>query len=544
MEKIELAKIYTPNVDDFSALKDILGKFPIGLYPTIPEKYKEEKIPSQIIGWEFVKKNFSKANILEHTISKNLKWTFSKSEDEESFYKDVNEFVTESIKSWLPNNFIIFDCIIHSGIEDFIKNNINYDLKLFIYFHNDALYLKSGDNNIVINLKNLHFICNNVPLFITNFLNNFNCLCFSYSNLSSWVIFDELNSIESLENLCWVKYGQHINEDNFFNLNIPGFEIKKYIPFLMSLVKDFELDLKEKKYLERISLRDKIVQWLSNQYIAFREDFLYNDEELIYRGRLKFIKTSYNDKTQTGRIYSKKGFNFQNLSKESPDREKIVSRFSDGNICVIDYMAFESRISLYLSQDSFFIENYFDRDIHFELARVIYQEYNINEEQRSLAKNINHAILYGAGDKMLLKILNENKIYNSEVALLRIKNFLSPLIKTSKKLQEKFKKQGYLVNKWNTIIRPNKDYAIYNNYIQTAASEIMIDKIIEIKKLLDKYNSKFLFQIHDSIILDIHPNEMIIIDQIIALMQNYNGMFFNLDVKIGKNYKELYIYHF
>ena len=66
----------------------------------------------------------------------------------------------------------------------------------------------------------------------------------------------------------------------------------------------------------------------------------------------------------------------------------------------------------------------------------------------------------------------------------KIKEFLRPIMKQSYQIKKFNEEYGYIVNKWGTIIRPKdkKDYASFNNYIQSTATEILIDKLFEIKK--------------------------------------------------------------
>ena len=284
-------------------------------------------------------------------------------------------------------------------------------------------------------------------------------------------------------------------------------------------------------------MRDKINRWMSTRYISFSYDFKKN-LDFINRDYAKLAKIRYSTKrTITGRITSVDRYNPQNLSKSNDERAMIVSRFRGGQVYQSDFTSFESKIALYLTENDFFIENYYDKDLHAELAILIFG-IDFTEEQRNCAKLINHAIIYGAGDETVLsKFVG---VENANEKLIEVKEFLSPIIEVSKKMEKHFNDTGYLINKWGSIIKPNKSFAAFNNYIQSTASEIIIDKVIEIKKLLQEMKSQFMFQVHDSLVFDIHPDEVFLVKEIIDCLSCANNMIFNVDVKRGNNYKDLF----
>jgi len=195
------------------------------------------------------------------------------------------------------------------------------------------------------------------------------------------------------------------------------------------------------------------------------------------------------------------------------------------------------RIALYLSENSDFIEQYYDKDIHAETAMIIFETMDFTEEQRNIAKDVNHTVLYGAGEATILKRL-EGLPYPHE-KMLRVKEFMAPIFKKSKELAELAENQGYIINKWGSIIKPEKSYAGFNNYVQSTAAEIIVDKVIEIRELLKGKKSQFMFQVHDSLVLDIHPDELYLADEIAKKMSYHRGMAFSVTFKHGPNYKDL-----
>ena len=74
--------------------------------------------------------------------------------------------------------------------------------------------------------------------------------------------------------------------------------------------------------------------------------------------------------------------------------------------------------------------------------------------------------------------------------------------------------------------------------MQMYASEIVIDKTIELREFLKPYKSQYLFQVHDSLVFDICPEEEFLVEKIHQLLLNHNGMRFAVDCSYGSNYKE------
>jgi DNA polymerase I-like protein with 3'-5' exonuclease and polymerase domains len=285
-------------------------------------------------------------------------------------------------------------------------------------------------------------------------------------------------------------------------------------------------------------VRDKISRWMSTRCVSF--DYSFNKNlSFIYRDNAKLAQINYSTKkTITGRIVCDDRYNPQNIPKEGEGRTKIISRFRNGRIYQFDYTSFESKIAMYLSEDEFFIENYYDKDLHGETAAIIFDTCEFSVKQRSLAKSVNMSIINGSSDATALKILEEYP--DSHEKLRRIKLFLSPIFKKAEEVINEVKASGYFINKWGSIIRPEKDFAAFNNYLQSTAAEIVVDKVVEVKALLLNYKSQFMFQVHDSLIFDIHPEEFELIQELIKLLSYHRGMFFSVDIKYGNNYKDLF----
>jgi hypothetical protein len=522
--------------EDYKALQEHLGSYPVNVLNKVPDDLFFD-IPTLVVGWNYVKNKFSNQNIFDKKIATNLYWTYSKSEMEKLFFSEVEDFFADSVKNWLPKEFKLFDPIKNNiDLLTYCQQNLNADKSVFVYFSKGAMYLRNDDTNYIVDLKGMFLVDASFKSVVNKFLESYKCFAFSYDNFAEYVDLNTVGNIVTIENLRWVKYGAETSE-KYFNI-IPNFEINKYIPFLMSKLNPITLDQEEKVYLNRMCHRDVITCWMSSREIAFSENFDNKNIDFKYRRGYKLAKIKYSNKrTITGRIAAHDNYNPQNLQKDNQERADIITRFEGGSILVYDYTSFETRISLYYCDNQDYIKKYADSDLHYETAVILYGKKDISEEERDLAKIFNHSLLYGAGEETLLNKLSifkdpENKLY-------QVKQFLSPLIKKANEIKNIYNNDGYLVNEWGSVVRTEKAHASFNNYIQSSASEIVVDKVFEIRELLKGKQSQFLFQVHDSLVFDIHPSEKSLIKDIGNVLSKHKNMNFTLAYKVGENYKNL-----
>ena len=166
---------------------------------------------------------------------------------------------------------------------------------------------------------------------------------------------------------------------------------------------------------------------------------------------------------------------------------------------------------MHLTKNKSFIEEYLEKDIHEETAKIIFNKDVVSKDERDFAKKTNHSIVYGAGKNTIIESLKN--FSNPEEVYLKINEVLEPILNSRHSLMNEFKDKKYIKNYFGTFVYPQKEYAIYNNYIQSTAADIIAKKIIEIHSFLLKYNSRIMTSIIDSIVVDIHPNEEFLIEK-------------------------------
>ncbi len=516
MDKLNVifSEIFCVSPDDYTNIQFEYGNSCVSVKPIDEYLNSNPEYPTLIVGWNFVKSHFKDVKISQKKIKKNLYWTFSTEEDKKQYDIDIKKFILKSIKEFFPKNYKTFDSIINGDILN--QNDIFSEIVNFCFFDkNNILYIYNDQYFTGINLESIDYVGQSSVQYIEFIIKKYNLIFFNYENIPQILKKEDFNVI-TLENLCWICYGVQILEIQFYKFS-PLLLNEKYYAFLMHQIHDkLKCDLtNDEKIVERFSKKDVITHWLSSQSIYFSNK--------------KTLQVEYSNKRAlTGRIYcNDKKFNPQFLPKTSPVRSEIVSRFKKGSITVFDYVSFETKISLFLSKNEGFIKKYKNCDLHTEISKIIFDTKEVTPAQRTAGKQINHSIIYGASDEKLKTLLQANNI--NEKLILKIKEFLKPIIDNSKKIQEDYKKNNVLINPYHTVIHPKKEWATYNNFIQSIAADIVVDKLFKIKHLLENYKSKFLYQVFDSFVFDIHPDESDLILQIKNLLEKSGQYFFETE---------------
>jgi len=536
---IKICKVFPYTDEDYDYL---LSNYRDFAFDVMSSNVEDEllTVPTLIIGWDKVQNLFPEQNKLISKIDENLYWTYSSSENLTKSKSDIKSFLEFSIKKFFNKKLITFDYIIDGELKSFIANNINPKVRSYIYFHKNACYIHNINETYAISLSSLEFSGKDVKKIMTSLINKIECTIFSYQNITSYTYIDEIRDVMTLENMFWSKELKYVEPKDFINIFLSK-DIHKNIPLLMKiLMENNKITQDEINSCKRQSKKDRITSWLSTNKLYFEESFMPTKEiRCKYENNKKYTILKYSDKrTITGRINCIDNFNPQNLPKDSEIRKSIISRYDGGKIVSFDYKSFETRLSMYLSRDMDFINKNLNSDFHINTAKAIFLNEEPTPAEREIGKNINHAILYGGGDKLLNTIISKSNINDVEDSIKRVKEFLMPILDTSNYINDVYKELGYIINPFGTLIKPNKSYAAFNNYVQSTAADIVVDKLFEIKEWAKDKKSSLIFQVFDSFVFDISPDEENAIEEIYNILFKYNDMTFEVESKGGNNYFE------
>lgn len=230
--------------------------------------------------------------------------------------------------------------------------------------------------------------------------------------------------------------------------------------------------------------------------------------------------------TSTGRLSSSNP-NLQNIPIRSEFGKKIrksfISSSDKGLILSADYSQIELRILAHMSEDPVLIKAFKEgEDIHKRTAIEIYGvgEKDITSEMRSHGKTLNFALIYQQGAYATARQL--------DISQKEAQDFIDKYFKSFKKIKpffetllEEAREKGYAetmygrrryfknLNIKNKALQREDERAACNAPLQGTAADIMKLAMIKVyKELKEKeYKSKLILQVHDELVLDVHPKE-------------------------------------
>jgi len=279
--------------------------------------------------------------------------------------------------------------------------------------------------------------------------------------------------------------------------------------------------------------------------------------------------------TETGRLASRSP-NLQNIPRKSDVKKMFTSRFGKSGYMVdADYSQIELRVLAAMSGDQEMCRVYNDdEDLHMKTALKLYEcdPSEIDQERRTVSKKVNFGIPYGTtASGMVGQLAAEGVNITEEEAAGYINGFYDsyPGVKEwiedvkdeCRRTQMSISPFGR-IRRFPEVLSPNKGKrndayrGAVNHPIQGGASDctLMSLCIMNYKLFEHKLDSKICMTVHDSIVMDVHKDEFLIvsqiIDQVMGNIGHYAPLYFSgvdmswlcvpskYDIEYGPNYKE------
>ena len=290
--------------------------------------------------------------------------------------------------------------------------------------------------------------------------------------------------------------------------------------------------MKRNRFVNNL-LRVKKLNKLLNTYVDAIPNRISDVTDLLHASFNQTI-------TATGRL-SSSGPNLQNIPKGDPTASKVrnafISRFTGGCILAADYSQCELRILADLTQEPTFINAFNSNlDIHSNVASVIYNIpiVEITELQRRLAKTANFLLIYGGGEMRLASTLSIKVEAAREViskylgGLPKIKEFMdesAQILDYFGYTETMFGRRRYIseIYSKNIELKKKAEREGMNHRIQGSNADLIKLAMIAIHSMLEnkQLKSKLVLQIHDEIVIDVHPDEKAFLkEDVLDIMQN------------------------
>jgi len=268
------------------------------------------------------------------------------------------------------------------------------------------------------------------------------------------------------------------------------------------------------------------------------------------------VHTDFNQTvTSTGRLSSSNP-NLQNIPIKTAFSRRIRSGFlpEEGWIMLAaDYSQIELRILAHLSQEPELVKAYNQGiDVHTRTAQLLLEKDEVTSEERRLAKIINYGVIYGMGAQKFRGV--------SGIPTDQAKKFISAFGKQypqifsyMKTVELEAETNGFVTTvlgrrRYFHELKYTSGYqkaamlrSAVNAPIQGTSADIIKVAMISLHKLLKNYKSRLLLQVHDELVLEILPEELVELQPLIkSVMESAIPLSVPLvvDIHIGKNWME------
>lgn len=117
-------------------------------------------LPTLIIGWDYVKKNYDNYDISNRTLGQNLYWTFKKTEKRDLHEEDIYKFTQLIYNNLIEDiSYVFIDPIItkRKTIKKILKK-IHTTKDIISYQHNSMIYMYGGKIIFGIDLNLIEFL--------------------------------------------------------------------------------------------------------------------------------------------------------------------------------------------------------------------------------------------------------------------------------------------------------------------------------------------------------------------------------------------------
>ena len=243
---------------------------------------------------------------------------------------------------------------------------------------------------------------------------------------------------------------------------------------------------------------------------------------------------------KTGRFRVKEGFNCMGIP-HGRVRNAIISRYDSGSILTFDYNAMDYRSIIDAIGDKGLTKLYSGADdFHMRTAELAFRG-EIDNVKRDIIKQFSYIYIYGGSSETLAEKTGLSMEKISRLTMTMDK-WLKPVVEFRENLAVEARKNGFVEMPSGARVPVLDDDApgkIMGLFAQGYSSYVFRRAIVNVQNYLRQKRSKFIFTVHDEIIIDQHPEESSVsIDVLHIIERAISGKVFRAKMKKGVSYAQ------
>lgn len=162
-------------------------------------------IPTLVIGWEYTKKMYENANILEWEIDRNTYWTYGKREKRNRYEENLEKFRELALYRFIKSvKYSYFNILISSNEEkEYVWSLIDTN-GTYVYLNNDMVYAFDEQENKVIgfSLRDIDYLKKDRKKVLSKIYSNTNLI--EVKDNLSWETKNALRNYSYVIPFLWV----------------------------------------------------------------------------------------------------------------------------------------------------------------------------------------------------------------------------------------------------------------------------------------------------------------------------------------------------
>jgi hypothetical protein len=237
---------------------------------------------------------------------------------------------------------------------------------------------------------------------------------------------------------------------------------------------------------------------------------------------------------KTGRIRHEGGFNTLGVP-HGHARKAIVSRWPGGRIYTFDFNAIDYRC-IVRAVGGQIAELYAGApDFHERTASFIFK--TVTPYRRTGIKYLSYVYIYGGSDETIVERTGWT-MEQVKAATFLLDKKIGPIKEFREKLWMEGTESGFIKIPGGRDVKIEKDDSpgkVIGLFAQSYSSWVFEQAFVKVMLFLQSHQSKVIFAVHDELVIDVHPDEFELMENVLRAMQTDDNV---IKMKKGPSYGE------